>query len=218
MLSAPSKVRLSASIVLTSRFSSPTRTPRASGERAISTSVPFAIRAWCSRSSSTKRSLMVRSAASSASTRLLMLVAARTLEFLAELGEDRGHVAGTQDLDVRGMSPRQRSKTNCQSQERCTGESYPHRISSQSCLEFPRAPKLHGRTRAEKYPRRTSNLTQDAVMFGRQGHPCGGLCCNCSRQLMAQGCPDPRGPKWVWLPRSTGRDYARRPGGRRSRV
>jgi hypothetical protein len=38
------------------------------------------------------------------------LVAARTLEFLAELGEDRGHVAGTQDLDVRGMSPRQRSK------------------------------------------------------------------------------------------------------------
>src|SRR5262249_7866953 len=95
------------------------------------------------------------------------LVAARTLEFLAELGEDRGHVAGTQDLDVRGMGPRQRSKTNCQSQQRCTGERYPHRASSSLVSNFPTAPKLHGRTRAEKCPRRTSNSMQDAVVFGR---------------------------------------------------
>src|SRR5216684_2198614 len=33
-----------------------------------------------------------------------------------------------------------------------------------------------------------------------------------------QGCPDPTGPKWVRFLRSTGRGYARRLGGRRSRV
>jgi len=38
------------------------------------------------------------------------------------------------------------------------------------------------------------------------------------RPVLAQGCPDPTGPKWVRLLRSTGHEYARRPGGRRGRV
>src|SRR5258708_6871508 len=35
---------------------------------------------------------------------------------------------------------------------------------------------------------------------------------------IGQGRPDPTGPKWVRLRRSTGRKYARRRGGRRGRV
>src|SRR6266853_1069533 len=74
MVSAANNVRLRASSVPTSGLGAPARTPIPSGERAISTMVPVAMRAWCRRSSSTNLSLIVRSAASSASMRLFIRV------------------------------------------------------------------------------------------------------------------------------------------------